>query len=345
MERRFAFVPVKLAAKKTRVVLYGLGAIGIRTAEAVLARSDLKVVGAVDIDPDKIGEDVGELIGGDRIGVAVTDDSAALFQAVEAEVVLHTTSSFFPDIYAQMEGITNAGVDTVSSTEELSYPALQHPELAAKLDALARAKGVTVFGTGVNPGFVMDVLPLVMTGVCQEVTSVQVERIVNASTRRGPLQRKIGSGMSKEEFEDLANGGRMGHVGLVESVALIANGLGWEVDTVEEILEPVIAPKQIVTEHVQVAPGQVAGIHQRAWGIKEGEKRITLELQMYLDAEDPHDAVVLEGTPPIHLRIENGTAGDFATVATLINAIPRVVAAPPGLLTAEQLPIPLWRNG
>ncbi len=137
----------------------------------------------------------------------------------------------------------------------------------------------------------------------------------------------------------------MGHVGLVESVALIAHGLGWDIDAVEEILEPAIAPKAIVTEHARVEPGQVAGIQQRAWGLKEGEKLIILELQMYLDAEDPHDAVVLEGVPPIHLRIENGTAGDFATVATLINAIPRVVTAPPGLLTAEQLPIPLWRNG
>lgn len=345
MKRRFAFIPAKGTTEKTSVVLYGLGAIGIRTAEAVLARNDLEVVGAVDIDPSKTGKDVGEVIGGDRIGVSVTDDPVALFKAVSTEVVLHTTSSFFPDIYAQMEGIVNAGVDVVSSTEELSYPGLQNPELAVKLDALARAKGATVFGTGVNPGFVMDVLPLVMTGVCQEVTNVQVERVVNASTRRGPLQRKIGSGMTKEEFEDLARGGRMGHVGLVESVALIANGLGWDIDAVEEILEPVIAPKQIVTEHVQVEPGQVAGIHQCAWSVEGDKKRITLELQMYLDAEDPHDGVVLEGTPPIHLRIENGTAGDFATVATLINAIPRVLAAPPGLLTAEQLPIPLWRNG
>ena len=345
MERRFAFVPVERAPEETSVVLYGLGAIGIRTAEAVLARRDLRVVGAVDTDPKKIGKDVGELVGQDRIGVGVTDDPEELFRSVHAEVALHTTSSFLPDIYDQIEGLIDAGVDVVSSTEELSYPALQQPELTAKLDALARAKGVTVFGTGVNPGFVMDVLPLVMTGVCQKVERVKVERIVNASTRRGPLQRKIGSGMTKEEFEELAKGGRMGHVGLVESVALIAHGLGWDIDAVEEILEPAIAPKAIVTEHARVEPGQVAGIQQRAWGLKEGEKLIILELQMYLDAEDPHDAVVLEGVPPIHLRIENGTAGDFATVATLINAIPRVVTAPPGLLTAEQLPIPLWRNG
>lgn len=341
MERKLRFKPIRSRhTDKVRVILYGLGSIGSEVARAALKQEGLQVVGAVDKDRAKVGADVGELIGlGEKVGIRVTDQPEELFKATNADLVLHTTGSYFKDVYPQLAEIAEAELDVVSSAEELSFPYLQHPDLAEKLNRLALEKEVTILGTGVNPGFVMDFLPLVMAGVCHDIEQIKVERVVDATTRRGPLQRKIGSGMIPEEFSRLADQGKIGHVGLPQSVALIAYGLGWEIETVRETLDPVISEDDIKTPHVQVKRGQVAGIRQRAVGIKDGQEKIVLDLEMRLKASDPHDAIFIAGRPQMSLRIEGGTAGDQATVAALINAIPKVVAARPGLLTAVDLPV------
>ena len=338
MQRQLNYAPVDLERSgRIRVALYGVGVIGAAVARAALNRKSLEVVGAVDRDPQKVGKDLGELIGGPAVGVTVTDSPGAL---AEADVVLHTTGSSFKAVYPQLVEIVEAGAEIVSSCEELAFPHLQHPDLAKALDRLAVKNKTTVFGTGVNPGFVMDVLPVVLSGVISDVRHVSVTRVVNAATRRGPLQKKIGSGMTPEAFEALAQQGKIGHVGLMESVALIAHCLGWSLDTITETLDPVVTQEAIRTEHVQVAPGQVAGLHQTAAGLQAGQKVIEMDLTMLLNADDARDEILVEGTPPVHLVIRGGTAGDPATVAALLNAVPRVLDAPPGLLTARDLILP-----
>ena len=333
MEREFDFKPLNSKRKdKIAVILYGLGSIGMEVARTVLKHEGLRVVGAVDRDPAKVGGDVGELVGLDeKIDVMVTDRPVDLFAATDAHLVLHTTGSYFEDVYTQLAEITEAGINIVSSSEELSFPYLQHPDLAEKLNLLALEKEVTILGTGVNPGFVMDLLPLFVSGVCQDIDEVRAERVVDAATRRGPLQRKIGSGMTAENFDQLAQGGKIGHVGLLESAALIAHGLGWKLESVRETLDPIICQDKITTPYVQVQKGQVAGIKQRVIGVQDGHDKITLDLEMRLKASDPHDAVTIIGKPEINLRITGGTAGDGATVAVLINAAPKVVDARPFL--------------
>ena len=222
----------------------------------------------------------------------------------------------------------------------MAFPHLQNPDLARDLDRLARARNTAAFGTGVNPGFVLDVLPVVVTSVMTEVRRVTLTRVVDATTRRGPLQKKIGSGLTPETFERLAHLGKIGHVGLVESVALIAHCLNWPLDSISETLEPVVTREAIRTDHVCVQPGQVAGLHQVAEGLRNGDAVIRSDLVMRLNAHRPHDAMILEGTPTLNLSISDGTAGDPATVAALLNAIPRVLLAPPGLLTAMDLVLP-----
>jgi 4-hydroxy-tetrahydrodipicolinate reductase len=186
----------------------------------------------------------------------------------------------------------------------------------------------------------MDALPAVISGVVSDVRRVAVTRVVDATTRRGPLQKKIGSGMTPGAFEALAQQGKIGHVGLVESVALIAHCIGWPLEAVTETLDPVVTQEAIRTEHVQVAPGQVAGLHQTAAGILDGRKAIEMDLTMLLNAPNPRDEILIEGTPPVRVIIRGGTAGDPATVAALLNAVPRVLDAPPGLLTAKELSLP-----
>jgi 4-hydroxy-tetrahydrodipicolinate reductase len=317
-----------------------LGPIGQELARLAFSRENIEIVGAVDIDPAKIGKDVGPVIGLDHeIGIKVRGDAEALFNETAADAVLHTTGSYLKQVWPQLEGIITSGLNIVSTCEELSFPAAQFPDLARKIDELARASGVTVLGTGVNPGYVMDTLVLALSGVSQKVSSVLVERNQNASSRRQPLQAKIGSGKTVAEFTELVAAGKVRHVGLQESVYMLAAGLGWTLDDYEETTDPVIADHHITTQYFDVQPGVVCGVDQFGRGFVNGEARIVLHLRMYLDANPAHDRIVLDGPTPLELIIPGGLQGDRATTAIAVNALPRVVEHAPGLVTMKDLPL------
>jgi 4-hydroxy-tetrahydrodipicolinate reductase len=186
----------------------------------------------------------------------------------------------------------------------------------------------------------MDLLPVCMTGVSRTVRAVHVQRVVNASTRRGPLQRKIGSGLPPAEFRRLFKAGKAGHAGLKESLALIAHCLGWKITGITETGDAVVAKRDVRTKHLSVKKGQTCGLHQRAEARVNGKICLTLDLKMYLDAENPYDAVQIEGEPPLDVVIHGGVAGDQATVAALVNTAPRLLEAKPGLLLMTDLPVP-----
>lgn len=327
-----------------RAIQYGVGPIGAEVARVAAARQGIALVGAVDIDPAKVGRDLGEVIGlGRALGIPVSGDARALFARAEADVVLHTTGSALERVRPQLEEAIAAGLNVVSTCEELAYPAAQHPDLAADLDRRCRERGVTVLGTGVNPGFVMDALPLIVSGVCQRVTAVHCRRVVDASGRREPLQRKIGAGLTREEFAALVEAKQVRHVGLYESVAMLADGLGWALDEIAETTEPVLAEEPVATEFFSVAAGRVAGVSQLGRGLIGGREVIALSLQMYLGAREPRDEIRIEGTPGVDLILRGGTHGDRATTAIVVNAARRVVAAPPGLITMKDLPPASWQ--
>lgn len=326
-------------SRRTRVIQYGLGPIGLEAARLILSRPQLELVGAVDVDPNLVGKDLGTLLNlKRRVGIPVVDDPEKALRR-KAAVVVHSTRSHIPDVADQLEWAAANGLHLVSSTEELLYPWLQHPRAARRLDRVARRKKVSILGTGVNPGFVMDTLALVMTGVCRSAKAVRVQRVVNAGTRRGPLQRKVGAGLSPAAFRKLVRERKLGHVGLLESLALIGHGLGWELDITDRI-EPVIATQRQRTRYVEVKPGQVAGIKHQGWGRKDGKTLVHLDLRMYVGAEDPHDAVEIIGDPPLRVVVTTGVSGDVATVAALVNAVPLLADAPRGLITMLDLPIP-----
>ncbi len=324
-----------------RVVQYGLGPIGLECVRTVLGKPKLELVGAVDVDPVKVGRDAGELAGLDRtLGVTVSPDAAAVLAAARPDVVLHTTTSSLAKVVDQIASCVAAGAHVVSSTEELFFPFERHPQISARLDALAREHKVVVLGTGVNPGYVMDTLALAATGTCCDVRALRVERIVDAAKRRAPLQKKVGAGMTRAEFAERKAAGTIGHVGLMESLWYLAAGLGWKLDETEERLEPKLAERLVETPVVTVEPGHVAGIHHTASGRIGGREVLFLDLQMYVGADDPRDAVQVDGDPPVDLVIRGGVFGDTATVAALVNAIPLVRKAKPGLRTTRDLPLP-----
>lgn len=328
-----------------RILQYGLGPIGQSTARTVLekqAADHLHLVGAIDVDPEKVGRDVADLLGdsSSATGIPVRDDAEAVLRETEPDVVLHTTTSFLDGVTDQLLQCAEAGVHVVSSTEELSFPYERHPERAKEIDRVARKEGIVIVGTGVNPGYAMDTLALAATGVCVDVDAVRVERVVDAAERRGPLQDKVGAGLSKQAFAEEKAAGGFGHIGLRESLWMVADGLGWDLEEVEETLEPVRSDRSIDTGHRAVQAGEVAGIHHSAIGVVNGEPRLTLDLKMFVGAENPHDAVTVEGDPPIDLVVENGIFGDTATVGMLVNVASLAAEASPGLRTMADLPVP-----
>lgn len=320
----------------------GLGPIGRSALALALARRGVRVAGACDADPALAGRRLSDLVAGAPRGVRVAPDVSAWSEPGRGAVAIVCTSSHLRTAAPLIEALVRRRLHVVSSCEELVFPAWRQARLARAIDELARRRRVAVLGTGVNPGFVLDLLPAVLTAPCLAVKAVRARRVVDASTRRGPLQRKVGAGLTVEAFRREAEAGRLGHVGLPESAALLCSALAFGRPRIADTLEPVVAREAIETPFVRVEPGQVAGIDERLVATAS-RGRVELHLQMYVGARDPVDEIELEADPPLRVRIEGGTPGDMATVATLLNAAAGMSSCAPGLRSAIDGPFPLCR--
>ncbi|MGB9773116.1 MAG: dihydrodipicolinate reductase [Bacteroidota bacterium] len=329
-----------------RVVQFGFGPIGQACAREIQRRTWATLVGVVDNSIELASKSVGEVLGIKELNeMRVSRGLSSILRRQKADVVVHTTRSFLVDVQKQLSAIVRAGLPIVSSTEELFYPWSRNTRLAQKLDALAKKHRVAILATGVNPGFVMDSLVLFVSSVCTDIKAVRVERVVDAGRRRLPLQKKVGAGLLPSKFSEMRLTNRLGHIGLRESFDFVANTLRLAFDQVVETLDPVIAEMPCTTEFLSIDAGQVAGIHHVIRGSRSGVVLLELDLKMYVGAEKEFDSIIIEGTPPLHLRFEEGIHGDMATVGALVNAIPRVLSARPGLQTMKDLPLPHFFSG
>ncbi|HZL21594.1 MAG TPA: dihydrodipicolinate reductase [Polyangia bacterium] len=314
-----------------RVAVIGLGAIGREVLKAVCARPGLVVSGTA--DPAFAGRDAGEVAGvavaAGSLGVVVAATAAEGLAGADVALVL--TGSGVAEILPIVEAAAAHGVDVISTCEDLAYADLSTADLARRIDATARAAGISVLGTGVNPGFVMDRLPVTLAAACVRVDRVQVFRVVDAAKRRAPLRAKVGAGLTVEEFQAGVAARRLGHRGLRESVALIGLGLGWAFDEIRSTIDPVVG------DRAGIAAGRVAGLHQIAVGVRAGQELVKLDLEMSVAAPDPHDRVLIDGDPPLDVLVRGGTQGDRGTVGAVLSAIPALIAASPGLKTVLDL--------
>jgi 4-hydroxy-tetrahydrodipicolinate reductase len=329
--------------RKIKVVLYGVGAVGNLIAKFLLEKDGVEIVGAVDVAKDKVGKDLGEVLGiNKRLGIKVTADVDALLSKVKADIAIHATSSFLKDTFPQIASIVKHGIKVISTCEELTYPYYTAPKFAKQLDALAKKHKSTVLGTGINPGFLMDTLVITLTAPCQEIEKIQVVRVMNAATRRLPFQKKIGAGLTVEEFKHKIRAKQItGHVGLEQSIAMIADALAWKLDKiVAESVESVIAEKTVESKDIRVEAGKVAGLRQKAKGIKENKEVIVLDFQAYIGAKEEYDSITIDGSPNFKQKIQPCVHGDIGTVAMVVNSIPKVIKAPHGLLTMKKLTVP-----
>jgi hypothetical protein len=328
--------------RKTRVILFGVGAVGTLIAKFLAEKEGIEIVGAIDIAKDKIGKDLGEVLGVKRLGIKISNNVDETLSKVKADVAIHATTSYLKDAYPQIASLIKRGIKVISTCEELSYPYHTEPKVARELDALAKKYNTTVLGTGINPGFLMDTLVITLTAVCQKIEKIEAIRVMDASKRRLPFQKKIGAGLTAEEFKQKIESKQItGHVGLEQSIAMIADALAWKLNKiVTEPVEPVIAKKPVKSQFIEIKAGEVAGLKQKAKGIIENKEVITLEFQAYLGAEEEYDAITIRGVPEVRQRIQPCIHGDIGTVAMVVNAIPKVIKARPGLLTMKDLPIP-----
>jgi 4-hydroxy-tetrahydrodipicolinate reductase len=322
------------------VALVGLGPIGIEVGKALLGRKNIELLGAADPAPAIAGKNLSDLIGSSAPKMTVDSSAKALYARSargreKRDVTVLCTGSRLESVLPQIEEAVEAGLHVVSTCEELAYPELKNLPLARRIDEKARQHGVGVLGTGVNPGLVMDRLALAAAAACVRVDRIKVTRRVDAAKRRGPLRAKVGAGLTREEFLKGVAEKKLGHVGLSESAAIIAQGLGFPIDEITETIEPVLAK----ADTQDVPAGRVLGLHQVALVQAADEVRVELDLTMAVGISEPSDAIAIEGDPPVDMKVSGGFHGDRATVGCVVNAIPFVVDAPPGLHTVVTLPL------
>jgi 4-hydroxy-tetrahydrodipicolinate reductase len=324
-----------------RVMHVGLGPIGAAVARQLAARRSFRIVSAVDIDENKSGRDVGDIIDlGRRLRVKVSGDLRKAAKASKPDIAVLCTSSSLKGVMPQLEQLLKLRLPVVSTTEELAYPAARNRRLAKQLDAMARKAKVAVLGTGVNPGFTMDALPIALTSVCEQVNRIEVRRVQDARIRRVPFQQKIGAGLTREQFEQQVAAGSVRHVGFTESIQMIGDAMGWTLTRITDEVRPWIAEEEVCSELLAVDPGYVAGLSQEGIGYVGDEAKILLQLDAYLGAPESFDSVLIDGSPRIYSKVQGGIHGDIATASMTVNSIPHVITAAPGLRTMRDMPLP-----
>jgi len=332
-----------LMIRKFNVVQVGFGAVGRLISKHLFERENINLVGIVDINPELENKNLGELLDlPNKTRINIESALNKVLKRTQVDVVIIITSSFLEKVSPIILEAIESNCHVISICEELSYPFESFPELSAKIDELAKEKNVSVVGTGINPGYLMDLLPIVLTAPCQKVDQIIVTRMMNSAKRRHPFQEKIGTGLTIEEFQEKIDKKKItGHVGLIQSIQLILTALGKEIDEILEFPpQAIIAEKEITTSFCTVPQGCVCGLQSKAVVRKSGEDLIILDFVAYAGDHEEYDSVVIEGTPRISQKIEGGVHGDLGTVAMVVNLIPKICTAKAGLLTMIDLPVP-----
>jgi len=328
-------------ARTVKVAVVGLGSTGQAVTRLLLQTPFVKVVGAADSAPASAGKDLGVVLGiPRRLRMKVDGTPERFIKKLRADAAVVCTSSILKEVKPQILGLVARRINVLTSCEELAFPVPRRAAAAREIDREARKRKVSVLATGLNPGFAMDALALMLTATCTGVRRVSVTRVEDAGTRRLPLQRRVGAGLNSAQFRRAVTEGTVQHVGLVESAHMIASCLGWKLDKVDETFEPALAPRDLDTEYLRIAAGAAAGIRQSVRGYRDGELAVKLDLQVYVGAEAPRDHILIDADPPVEATISGGISGEVATAAVFVNALPRLLAATPGLLTVTDLPLP-----
>ena len=328
--------------KAIRVLQWGLGAMGSEIARLILEKPELKLIAAIDHRPDYAGQDLGIVLNNGRsFGIPVTNNPEQVLQKGKADIVIMATTSWLKDQMPDLRKVIRAGMNCISIAEEMANPYAQYPEAAKELDELAKRHAVSVLGTGVNPGFVMDLLVITLTGGCHSVERIEVLRRNDLSPYGPTVMKSQGVGTTPEAFQNAVTDSTIvGHVGFPESIHMISDALGLGIDRIEQVRKPIISTVHRETPHVKVTPGMVAGCLHTGIGYRGEQEIVRLihpqQIHPQLENQDTGDYIHIYGKPEIHMAVKPEIAGGLATMGLAVNMIPHVLAATPGLKTDDR---------
>ncbi|MFA5575975.1 MAG: 2,4-diaminopentanoate dehydrogenase [Tissierellaceae bacterium] len=333
--------------ENVRVIVWGLGAMGKGITEMLLNKKGVELVGAI-VRGDKIGKSMYDFLDIEREGRKdlLTGSYEDVIKEGVADVVIIATDSFTKDNYDKIKYCLDRKINVISTAEEMSYPRAQEPELADQLDKIARENGVTVLGTGINPGLIMDLLVITLTGACIDVDSIKAERVNNLSPFGPAVMHEQGVGITVDEFNRRVEEGTLaGHVGFPESINMIADALGWKLsDEIELSRAPIVSTVHRKAPNAEVEAGDVAGCNMKGYGYVDGEMKIEMlhpqQVEPQLEGGTTGDYITIKGTPNINMQISPEVPGGIGTIAMTVNMIPNVINARPGLKTMIDLPVP-----
>ncbi|MDO5037401.1 MAG: 2,4-diaminopentanoate dehydrogenase [Tissierellia bacterium] len=337
--------------ENVKVIIWGLGSMGGGMARMLLKKQGIEIVGVIDGWDQLAGKSMYEVLDveqGDKPEIKITHDSEkeTVIKEGAADVVLLATDSYTAKAFDKMVFILENKINVITTAEQMAYPQAQEPELAEKLDKIAKENGVSVMGTGVNPGLIMDLLVLVMTGACEDIDHIVSRRVNSLSPFGRAVMEEQGVGLDPEEFDRLLEEDKLaGHVGFEESVGLIAKGIGWDLDEpVRTSMESIVSSVPRKAPYAEIEAGQVAGVNMLGWGKVDGEDKIEMIHPQQIEPEDEGthtgDYVEITGVPDINLAINPEVPGGIGTIAMCVNSIPNIINAEPGLRTLLDLPIP-----
>ncbi len=332
--------------KNVRVIIWGFGVMGKGMAKMLLDKKGVDIVGIVD-RPKRAGKSMFELLGVEGNGKkdVITGPLEEVIYPEAADVVLLCTDSFVEPSFDKIKYICENKINVITTAEEMAYPMAQYPELSKKMDEIAKNNGVSILGTGINPGLVMDLLVLVLTGCMENVEHILARRVNSLSPFGKAVMQEQGIGISVEKFNELKSKGEMsGHVGFAESVQMIADGIGWKVDEFKQNMEPIVTDVDRVAPHGEAKAGSVAGVSMSAEAKVDGVNKIIMEHPQQIEPEqvgvNTGDYIVIEGNPPINMVNKPEMEGGVGTIAMCVNMIPQIINASPGLKTMLDLPVP-----
>lgn len=334
--------------RNVNVSLWGFGAMASGIARVLLEKEGVTVVGACDIDPRKVGRSIYDLLGveqGERPDAFVTDDISALVNKDKCDICVIATDSFTKKVYPKVCYAVERGVNVITTAEEMSYPMAQDPDLSEAMDILAKSYGVSILGTGINPGLMMDLLAVVLSGCMTRLDKVTCKRINSLSPFGKLVMEEQGIGLTTEEFEKRVQDGTMaGHVGFVQSVGMIAEAVGWKIDKFEQQMSPIVTAVDRRSPHGFAKAGDVAGVNMTGQGYVGNVVKIDMihpqQIEPQLGGVQTGDYIVLEGSPAVHMANTPEVDGGEGTIGMTVNMLPFVVAAKPGLHTMLTMPVP-----
>ncbi len=335
--------------ENVKVVIWGFGAMGSGMAKMLLKKKGVEIVGVCDKDPAKVNKSMYECLNaerGERPEVIIKEDIEEVIREKCADIALLATDSFTSKAFDKIKFTLENKINVISTAEEMAYPQAQSPELSEKIDKIARENGVSVLGTGINPGLIMDLLVVMLTGACEEVEHIEAERVNNLSPFGPAVMEEQGVGLTVEDFKKGDKEGKVaGHVGFHESIRMITDAIGWKLDgQISQSKEPIVSNVYRKAPYAEVEKGNVAGVRMLGDGVVDGEKKVEMihpqQVEPQLEGVDTGDYIRIKGNPDVNMSIKPEVPGGIGTIAMCVNMIPQVINADPGLKTMLDLPVP-----